>query len=155
MLLELQSALPRPGVCTLTSPPVPKREEDAVIVRGFAVVEVFSQPHSMCEFRGESGVVGKSNAQCALCPRLWKLQFLMAGEDLHVVDTAPDWELKPKGGSEKAWCWKVFDCSDGEPKTRNLALKFVSTEIAHNLRAFLAEGRGLVRLAVEAARGVG
>ena len=48
VLLELQSALPRPGVCTLTTPPVPKLEEDAVIVRGFAVVEVFSQPHSLC-----------------------------------------------------------------------------------------------------------
>ena len=78
------------------------------------------------------------------------LRFLMAGEDHEVV--------KSNASSDRTWCWKVFDRSAGEPKTRNVGLKFVSKEIAQNFKDFLAEARDLAntaRHAAAAARGVG
>ena len=31
---------------------------------------------------------------------------------------------------EHAWLWLAFDCSDGEPQERKLALSFASTELS-------------------------
>ena len=84
--------------------------------------------------------------------------FFLAGEDHEVVDTAPYWELKSNASSDRTWCWKVFDRSAGEPKTRSFGLKFVSKEIAHDFKDILAEARDLAstaRHAAAAARGVG
>ena len=82
----------------------------------------------------------------------------MAGEDHEVVDGAPYWELKANASSDRTWCWRVFDRSAGEPKTRNFGLKFVSKETAFYFSAFLADARkqaGWARHAATAAGGVG
>ena len=97
--------------------------------------------------------IGRDNA--VLLVGSGTLRFLMAGEDHEVVDAAPCWKLKANASSDSTWCWRVFDCSAGEPKTRNFGLKFVSKETAYYFSAFLADARKQAKPARHAAAAAG
>ena len=130
-------------------------QEDAVAVRVWEVEACFSEPAILHEFRGEWEEIGRDNAVLLLGSGT--LRFLMGGEDHEVVDAAPCWELKANAISDRTWCWRVFDRSAGEPKTRNFGLKFVSKETAYYFSAFLVDARKQASRArhAAAASGVG
>ena len=157
MLPAPQEALPRPGVRTLTSPPVcvPKLVEDAVAVRDWEAVDGrrFAEPAILYEFFGEWEEIGRGVP--ALFLGAGTLRFFMAGEVHEVLlDAAPYWEPKVNAGSERTICWKVPGRSAG---FRGLAVKFASKQDALEFSSLIANAGELFQLrrAAEAARGVG
>ena len=113
--------------------------------------ELYSQRSKLFRFRDKEWKErGLGDAKLLKHKKTGKVRFMLRQEktmkivgNFYVVDVAPYCELKPNAGSEKSWVWLASDCSDGEPKAEQLALRFASKELAVKFKDAFEEAKVL------------
>ena len=119
--------------------------------------ELYSQRSKLFRFRDKEWKErGLGDAKLLKHKKTGKVRFMLRQEktmkivgNFYVVDVASYCELKPNAGSEKSWVWLASDCSDGEPKAEQLALKFATKELALKFKDAFEEAKVLNRAVKE------